>query len=242
MDHRFLLGYSKDRLGAWISITQMDSHYKLFMESMVGKCLWRLVKPKVPIFEDGPNFEMAFKLFHGHDGIVPLSGRFYALLFVQKRRDPARESLNEWLKTGQCPANKSYRALSGVLPIAKALHAARVSCVVLAVVAVRAAYALNCRLTKESSSSAFACKGTCHALLGMAANVPLRFGENTEDSHRGGLLPSMPPCLSLLALRKSVLMPKRLPWPSPSPLRFLVRPPLDRAERLRLKAKAEALA
>ncbi|CAA0812046.1 Unknown protein [Striga hermonthica] len=27
-----------------------------------------------PIFEDGPNFEMAFKLFHGKDGLVPLSG------------------------------------------------------------------------------------------------------------------------------------------------------------------------
>ncbi|XP_022746660.1 uncharacterized protein LOC111296558 [Durio zibethinus] len=30
---------------------------------------------KGPIFEDGPNFDMAFKLFHGHDGVVPLSGR-----------------------------------------------------------------------------------------------------------------------------------------------------------------------
>ena len=28
-----------------------------------------------PIFEDGPNFDMAFKLFHGKDGVVPLSGR-----------------------------------------------------------------------------------------------------------------------------------------------------------------------
>eukprot|EP01018_Ginkgo_biloba_P005296 Gb_04397 [translate_table: standard] len=30
---------------------------------------------KGPIFEDGPNFDMAFRLFHGHDGVVPLSGR-----------------------------------------------------------------------------------------------------------------------------------------------------------------------
>ncbi|KAK6934885.1 hypothetical protein RJ641_035040 [Dillenia turbinata] len=30
---------------------------------------------KGPIFEDGPNFDMAFKLFHGKDGVVPLSGR-----------------------------------------------------------------------------------------------------------------------------------------------------------------------
>ncbi|GER57611.1 aminophospholipid ATPase 2 [Striga asiatica] len=27
-----------------------------------------------PIFEDGPNFESAFKLFHGKDGVVPLTG------------------------------------------------------------------------------------------------------------------------------------------------------------------------
>lgn len=30
---------------------------------------------KGPIFEDGPSFDMAFKLFHGKDGIVPLSER-----------------------------------------------------------------------------------------------------------------------------------------------------------------------
>lgn len=30
---------------------------------------------KGPIFEDGPNFDMAFRLFHGKDGVVPLSGR-----------------------------------------------------------------------------------------------------------------------------------------------------------------------
>ncbi|KAL8051789.1 hypothetical protein ABFX02_06G171600 [Erythranthe guttata] len=30
---------------------------------------------KGPIFEDGPNFDMAFKLFHGQNGVVPLYGR-----------------------------------------------------------------------------------------------------------------------------------------------------------------------
>ncbi|KAG9139062.1 hypothetical protein Leryth_022566 [Lithospermum erythrorhizon] len=30
---------------------------------------------KGPIFEDGPNFNLAFRLFHGQNGIVPLSGR-----------------------------------------------------------------------------------------------------------------------------------------------------------------------
>jgi len=32
---------------------------------------------KGPIFEDGPGFESAFKLFHGRDGIIPLSERSY---------------------------------------------------------------------------------------------------------------------------------------------------------------------
>lgn len=32
---------------------------------------------KGPIFEDGPNFDMAFRIFHGHDGVVPLSGRSF---------------------------------------------------------------------------------------------------------------------------------------------------------------------
>ncbi|KAA8521262.1 hypothetical protein F0562_011901 [Nyssa sinensis] len=32
---------------------------------------------KGPIFEDGPNFGAAFKLFHGKDGVVPLVGRSY---------------------------------------------------------------------------------------------------------------------------------------------------------------------
>lgn len=32
---------------------------------------------KGPIFEDGPNFDMAFRLFHGQGGVVPLSGKSY---------------------------------------------------------------------------------------------------------------------------------------------------------------------
>ncbi|KAJ8631911.1 hypothetical protein MRB53_025247 [Persea americana] len=32
---------------------------------------------KGPIFEDGPNFDMAFRLFHGRDGVVPLSGKTF---------------------------------------------------------------------------------------------------------------------------------------------------------------------
>ncbi|XP_057424270.1 uncharacterized protein LOC130717890 [Lotus japonicus] len=32
---------------------------------------------KGPIFEDGPNFDLSFRLFHGSDGVVPLSGRSF---------------------------------------------------------------------------------------------------------------------------------------------------------------------
>nr|UUZ30948.1 salt tolerant protein [Medicago sativa] len=32
---------------------------------------------KGPIFEDGPNFDLAFRLFHGSDGVVPLSERTF---------------------------------------------------------------------------------------------------------------------------------------------------------------------
>lgn len=32
---------------------------------------------KGPIFEDGPNFDMAFRLFHGQNGVIPLSGRSF---------------------------------------------------------------------------------------------------------------------------------------------------------------------
>lgn len=32
---------------------------------------------KGPIFEDGPNFDMAFRLFHGQNGVVPLSERSF---------------------------------------------------------------------------------------------------------------------------------------------------------------------
>ncbi|KAL0322351.1 UNVERIFIED_CONTAM: hypothetical protein Scaly_2531500 [Sesamum calycinum] len=32
---------------------------------------------KGPIFEDGPNFDMAFRVFHGQNGVVPLTGRSF---------------------------------------------------------------------------------------------------------------------------------------------------------------------
>lgn len=45
---------------------------------------------KGPIFEDGPNFDMAFRLFHGQDGVIPLSGRssFEAEKMVSEPSEP----------------------------------------------------------------------------------------------------------------------------------------------------------
>ncbi|PIN11985.1 hypothetical protein CDL12_15404 [Handroanthus impetiginosus] len=40
---------------------------------------------KGPIFEDGPNFDMAFRLFHGQNGVVPLSGRS----FIHTEKSPS---------------------------------------------------------------------------------------------------------------------------------------------------------
>ncbi|KAL2544347.1 uncharacterized protein Fot_13580 [Forsythia ovata] len=47
---------------------------------------------KGPIFEDGPNFDLAFKLFHGKDGVVPLSGK--SQLCVDNRNARAAPQFN----------------------------------------------------------------------------------------------------------------------------------------------------
>ncbi|KAL3819984.1 hypothetical protein ACJIZ3_005889 [Penstemon smallii] len=43
---------------------------------------------KGPIFEDGPNFDMAFRVFHGQNGVVPLSGRS----FIHTEKSPFEQS------------------------------------------------------------------------------------------------------------------------------------------------------
>lgn len=52
----------------WSSPTRLLS-FLLFLQSRGAKG---------PIFEDGPNFDRAFKIFHGKDGVVPLSERPYS--------------------------------------------------------------------------------------------------------------------------------------------------------------------
>ena len=43
---------------------------------------------KGPIFEDGPNFDLAFRLFHGSDGVVPLSERTFQCFNKVKPETP----------------------------------------------------------------------------------------------------------------------------------------------------------
>ncbi|KAK6158525.1 hypothetical protein DH2020_005839 [Rehmannia glutinosa] len=208
-----------------------------------------------PIFEDGPNFEFAFKIFHGKDGVVPLTensqlcldkqeteaipefnplasraasismsafgpgGPFGFNSFFGKMQNKKSESSrkkehspkgdsskhealgNEWLKTGNCPIAKSYRAVSHVLPlVATALRpppGIKLKCPP-AVVAARAALA----------RTAFV-KSVLHAAVPFIA-----------------------------MLRKSVVMPKTAMalTIAGSILGQIIG---SRAERLRLKAKAE---
>ncbi|KAL1552830.1 hypothetical protein AAHA92_13581 [Salvia divinorum] len=80
---------------------------------------------KGPIFEDGPNFDMAFRLFHGQNGVVPLCSR-QQVTKTLKRGSSSKggEAMSDdWLQKGNCPIAKSYRAVSSVLPlVAKALQ------------------------------------------------------------------------------------------------------------------------
>lgn len=251
---------------------------------------------KGPIFEDGPNFEMAFRLFHGHDGVVPLSGRslvhdkvqesesetspafnplaakaasislsnfglggpFGFDFFAKKlkkhnerssrkessqRHDSTHESQsNDWLETGQCPIAKSYRAVSGVLPIvAKAFQpppGVKLRCPQ-AVVAVRAALARTA-LIKNLRPQPLPAKIIAIGLLGMAANVPLGvWREHTRKFSPQWFVAVHAAVPFIAMLRKSVLMPK-------TAMAFTIAASIlgqtigSRAERLRLKMKTDA--
>ncbi|ONK71575.1 uncharacterized protein A4U43_C04F10110 [Asparagus officinalis] len=222
---------------------------------------------KGPIFEDGPDFDMAFRLFHGRDGVVPLSGRsfvhkestpkpeqvsqfnplaakaatislssfggglfgfdFFSNKFnkskqnkksskqepsTQKGSNSSHEAMsNEWLQTGQCPIAKSYRAVSGVLPlVAKALQpppGMKFKCPP-AVVAARAALARTA-LVKNLRPQPLPAKMLAIALLGMAANVPLGIWREHTQKFSPQWFAAVHAAVPFIAmLRKSVLMPK----------------------------------
>ncbi|KAK2969196.1 hypothetical protein RJ640_024527 [Escallonia rubra] len=252
---------------------------------------------KGPIFEDGPNFNMAFKLFHGKDGVVPLSrrspfctddlepeavpqfnplaakaatislsafgpgGPFSFDSFSEKwkllnkksksskKKDASTQgdtskheaSGNEWLETGNCPIAKSYRAVSGVLPlVASALRpppGMKLKCPP-AVVAARAALAKTA-LVKTLRPQPLPEKMLVIGVLGMAANVPLGIWREHTQKFSPSWFAAVHAAVPFIAmLRKSVLMPK-------TAMAFTIAASVlgqvigSRAERFRLKAKAE---
>ncbi|TVT98564.1 hypothetical protein EJB05_56112 [Eragrostis curvula] len=266
---------------------------------------------KGPIFEDGPGFESAFKLFHGRDGIVPLSGRSYvpdekqnesidvtpepALPFNplaaraatislsafgpfgfnffnngkgkrqnkkpnnldqshKKAKTPDQSSMkqkgsnppsheafsDEWLENGQCPLARSYRAMSGVLPlVAKALQppaGMKMKCPP-AIVAARAALART-TLVKSLRPQPLPAKMIAIALLGMAANIPLGVWREHTKKFSPQWFAAVHAAVPFIAmLRKSVVMPK-------TAMAFTIAASIvgqtigSRAERIRLRSLA----
>ncbi|CAL9773972.1 unnamed protein product [Musa acuminata subsp. burmannicoides] len=249
---------------------------------------------KGPIFEDGPSFDMAFKLFHGHNGVVPLSGKSYmheenvepmpvmqfnplagkaasiglsafglggpfGFDFFSKKWNEnkksskkdhsqqregggtSHESLShEWLRTGQCPIAKSYRAVSGVLPlVAKILQpppGIKLKCPPV-VVAVRAALARTA-LVKTLRPQPLHAKMLAIALLGMAANVPLGVWREHTEKFSPQWFAAVHAAMPFIAmLRKSVVMPKTA-MALTIAASILGQTIGSRAERLRLKSAA----
>ncbi|KAF7820110.1 Serine/arginine repetitive matrix protein [Senna tora] len=251
---------------------------------------------KGPIFEDGPNFELAFRLFHGSDGVVPLSGRSFqhsekvqlepptsqfnplaakaATISLSSfgfggpfsfdsfsgkwnnqkkkskssKKEPSSQdsskheaSSNEWLQTGNCPIAKSYRAVSGVLPlVAKVLQpppGMKYKCPP-AIVAARAALARTA-FAKNLRPQSLPMKVLVIGMLGMAANVPLGIWREHTKKFSPSWFAAVHAAVPFIAmLRKSVLMPK-------SAMAFTIAASVlgqvigSRAERYRLKAVAE---
>ncbi|KAJ0252674.1 hypothetical protein HA466_0118380 [Hirschfeldia incana] len=247
---------------------------------------------KGPIFEDGPGFDSAFKLFHGKDGIVPLSGhssfrdgleddtppsatpQFNPLAgkvatvslsggpfsfgpFSDKNRKQQKKPNkqqsgdstkheavgDEWLKTGNCPIAKSYRAASKVMPlVARALKppsGMKFRCPA-PIVAARAALSKT-PLVKTLRPQPLPQKMLVIALMGMAANVPLGvWREHTVKFSPSWFLAVHAAVPFIAMLRKSVLMPKAA-MALTIGASILGQVIGSRAERYRLRAVAKSI-
>ncbi|CAL4915818.1 unnamed protein product [Urochloa decumbens] len=250
---------------------------------------------KGPIFEDGPNFDTAFRVFHGRDGVVPLSegtfpqiekplpkpnpefnplaakaatislsafGGFFSFDDFSNKRNKKNlnkknpnnlpqnkgqsnnhEALsNEWLENGQCPLAKSYRALSGVVPLVAKMMTPpagmKLKCPP-AIVAARAAISRTA-FAKGLRPQPLPTKILVIALLGMAANVPLGIWREHTQKFSVQWFAAVHAAVPFIGmLRKSVLMPK-------SAMALTIAASIlgqtigSRAERIRLKRVAAA--
>lgn len=147
---------------------------------------------------------------------------------------------NEWLQNGNCPIAKSYRAVSGVLPlVAKVLQpppGIKYRCPP-AIVAARSALAKTA-FAKNLRPQPLPAKVLVIGLLGMAANVPLGiWREHTEKFSPSWFVAVHAAVPFIGMLRKSVLMPK-------TAMAFTIAASIlgqvigSRAERHRLKTNA----
>ena len=145
---------------------------------------------------------------------------------------------NEWLQNGNCPIAKSYRVVSGVLPLVVKVFqpppGMKFKCPP-AVVAARAALAQTA-FTKNLRPQSLPTKVLVIGMLGMAANVPLGiWREHTEKFSPSWFVAVHAAVPFIAMLRKSVLMPK-------TAMAFTIAASVlgqvigSRAERFRLKA------
>lgn len=164
------------------------------------------------------------------------------LSFLQKENTSKHESLgNEWLKTGNCPIAKSYRAVTNVLPlVAKALQpppGVKLRCPP-AVVAARAALARTA-FVKQLRPQPLPAKMLVIAFLGMAANIPLGvWREHTQKFSLSWFVAVHAAVPFIAMLRKSVVMPKTA-MALTIGASILGQVIGSRAERVRLKTAAD---
>ncbi|KAK4353474.1 hypothetical protein RND71_028992 [Anisodus tanguticus] len=202
---------------------------------------------KGPIFEDGPNFDMAFRLFDGQNGAVPLSGR---LSITNEKQDSkpalchfnplaakaATISLSAFGFGGPfvvpsseyCPSScsKDFSAPPGVkLKCPPAIVASRAALS-------RTAFAKNLR------PQPLPAKVLVIGVLGMAANIPLGIWREHTEKFSPSWFAAVHAAVPFIGiLRKSVLMPK-------TAIAFTIAASVlgqvigSRAERYRLKAVA----
>jgi len=148
---------------------------------------------------------------------------------------------DEWLKTGNCPIAKSYRAVSGVAPlVAKILQpppGMKFKCPQ-AIVTARAAISKT-PFAKNLRPQPLPAKVLVIGMLGMALNVPLGvWREHTEKFSASWFIALHAAVPFIGILRKSVLMPK-------TAMVFTIAASVlgqvigSRAERRRLKSVAE---
>lgn len=162
----------------------------------------------------------------------------------QKGSSSKHEALgDDWLKTGNCPIAKSYRAVSSVLPlVATALQppaGMKLKCPP-AVVAARAALART-SFVKNLRPQPLPAKLLVIAALGMAANIPLGMWKEHTTKFSLSWFAAVHAAVPFIAmLRKSVLIPKTA-MALTIAASILGQVIGSRAERIRMKAVAERL-